>query len=79
MWQRRHELLLSELRAADLLDPSRAAVDPGHIRAMKCGPAAGPSLVAGGKVGSKHHLMVEAHGIPLAAITTGGNRNDVSN
>lgn len=28
--------------------------------------------------GSKHHLIVEAHGIPLAAITTGGNRNDVT-
>ncbi|NEW76802.1 transposase [Streptomyces rapamycinicus] len=31
-----------------------------------------------GKTGSKHHLIVEAHGIPLAAITTGGNRNDVT-
>ncbi|MGA6153737.1 hypothetical protein ACPEIC_10400 [Stenotrophomonas sp. NPDC087984] len=27
---------------------------------------------------SKHHLIVEAHGIPLAAITTGGNRDDVT-
>ncbi|EPJ42675.1 hypothetical protein STAFG_0276 [Streptomyces afghaniensis 772] len=23
-----------------------------------------------GKAGSKHHLIVEAHGVPLAAITT---------
>jgi transposase len=37
VWQRPHELLLSELRAADLLDFSRAAVDSGHIRAMKGG------------------------------------------
>ena len=35
-----HELLLSELRAADLKDFSRAAVDSSHIRAMKGGPAA---------------------------------------
>jgi hypothetical protein len=35
-------------------------------------------LVDRGKTGSKHHLIVEAHGIPLAAITTGGNRNDVT-
>ncbi|MBN6057146.1 IS5/IS1182 family transposase, partial [Nonomuraea sp. RK-328] len=25
-----------------------------------------------------HHRIVEAHGIPLAAITAGGNRNDVT-
>nr|WP_244217309.1 IS5 family transposase [Streptomyces carpinensis] len=73
-----HELLLSELRAADLLDFSRAAVDSSHIRAMKGGPATGPSPVGRGKAGSKHHLLVEAHGIPLAAITTGGNRSDVT-
>jgi hypothetical protein len=78
VWQRLHELLLSELRAADLLDFSRAAVDSSHIRAMKGGPATGPSPVDRGETGSKHHLIVEAHGIPLAAITTGGNRNDVT-
>jgi transposase len=44
---------------------------------MKGGPAAGPSPVDRGKTGSKRHLIVEAHGIPLATITTGGNRNDV--
>lgn len=42
--QRLHELLLCELRAADLLDFSRAAVDSS----------------------------------PLATITTGGDRNDVT-
>lgn len=42
------------------------------------GPATGPSPVDQGKTGSKHHVIVEAHGIPLATITTGGNRNDVS-
>ena len=40
--------------------------------AMKGGPATGPSPVDRAKAGSKHHLIVEAHGIPLAAITTGG-------
>lgn len=48
---RLHELLLSELRAADLLDFSRAAVDSSHIRAMKGGPATGPSPVDRGKRG----------------------------
>ena len=31
-----------------------------------------------GKSGSKHHVIVDAHGIPLATITTGRNRNDVT-
>jgi transposase len=31
-----------------------------------------------GKAGSKHHLAVEAHGTPLAAILTGANANDVT-
>jgi transposase len=53
-------------------------VDSSHLRAMKGGPATGPSPVDRAKAGSKHHLIVEAHGIPLAAITTGGNRNDVT-
>src|SRR5215471_15858784 len=35
VWQALHELLLDELRAADLLDFSRAAVDGSHVRAMK--------------------------------------------
>jgi transposase len=78
VWQRLHELLLAELRAANLLDFSRAAVDSRHIRAMKGGPATGPSPVDRSKTGSKHHVIVEAHGIPLATILTGGNRNDVT-
>ncbi len=78
VWQRLHELLLAELRGAGALDFSRASVDSSHLRAMKGGPATGPSPVDRGRTGSKHHLIVEAHGIPLAAITTGGNRNDVT-
>ena len=78
VWQQLHELLLAELRAADLLDFSRAAVDSSHIRAMKGGAKTGPSPVDRGKTGSKHHVITEAHGIPLAVILTGGNRNDVT-
>jgi len=78
LWRRLHEVLLAELRGAGLLDLSRAAVDGSHVRAMKGGPATGPSPVDRGKTGSKHHVIVEAHGIPLAITLTGGNRNDVT-
>ncbi|MFC9738401.1 IS5 family transposase [Streptomyces noursei] len=78
VWQRLHELLLAELRAVGVPDLSRASVDSSHLRAMKGGGATGPSPVDRGKTGSKHHVIVEAHGIPLAVALTGGNRNDVT-
>jgi len=42
------------------------------------GSATGPSPVDRARNGSKHHLLVDATGIPLAWSVTGGNRNDVS-
>jgi transposase len=41
-------------------------------------PKTGPSPVDRARPGSKHHLITEAHGIPLAVSLTGGNRNDVT-
>ena len=44
----------------------------------KRGAETGPSPVDRGRAGSKHHLLVDASGIPLAYTLTGGNRNDVT-
>ena len=44
----------------------------------KGGAKTGPSPVDRGRVGSKHHLLVEGGGLPLAWSLTGGNRNDVT-
>jgi len=41
-------------------------------------PKTGPSPVDRGRSGSKHHLITDASGVPLAAILTGGNRHDVT-
>ncbi len=38
----------------------------------------GPSPVDRARPGSKHHLLVDATGIPLAWTVTSGNRNDVT-
>lgn len=38
----------------------------------------GPSSVDRGRRGFKHHLIVDAHGIPLAVKLPGGNRQDVT-
>ena len=78
VWDRLHELLLARLRAAGELDWSRAIVDSSHIRAKKGGGKTGPSPVDRGRLGSKHHLLVDATGVPLAFSLTGGNRNDVT-
>jgi transposase len=44
----------------------------------KGGSETGPSPVDRGRAGSKHHLLVDASGLPLAWTLTGGNRNDVT-
>ena len=41
-------------------------------------PKTGPSPVDRARTGSKHHVITEAHGIPLAVSLTGGHRNDVT-
>jgi transposase len=44
----------------------------------KGGAKTGPSPVDRGRLGSKHHLIVDQGGLPLAFSLTGGNRNDVT-
>lgn len=42
------------------------------------GSETGPDPTDRERSGSKHHLVTEAQGIPLALILTGANRNDVT-
>lgn len=42
------------------------------------GEKTGPSPVDRRKPGSKHHIVTDAQGIPLAAKLTGANRHDVT-
>lgn len=53
-------------------------IDSSHVRALKGGPKTGPSPVDRAKTGSKHHVIADGNGIPLAVSLTGGNRNDVT-
>lgn len=41
-------------------------------------PKTGPSPVDRAKTGSKHHVITDGAGIPLAILLTGGNRHDVT-
>jgi transposase len=77
VWQRLHELLLAELQAADRIDWSRAVIDSSSVRALGGGWETGPNPTDRAKPGSKHHLITDGGGIPLATILTGANAADV--
>src|SRR5215211_7551141 len=78
VWARLHRELLRRLNALGRLDWSTGVVDASHIRALRGGPLTGRSPVDRARTGSKHHLIVDGHGVPLAATLTGGHRNDVT-
>uniref|UniRef100_UPI00167C3EDE IS5 family transposase n=1 Tax=Streptomyces violascens TaxID=67381 RepID=UPI00167C3EDE len=78
VWDELYLVLLRKLRSARQLDWSRAVIDSSHVRAARPGPKSGPSPVDRARPGSKHHILTDAQGIPLAVSLTGGNRNDVT-
>jgi transposase len=78
VWPRVHAAILTELPAAGLLEMDDCAIDGSHVRARKGGTHTGPSPVDRGRPGSKHHVIVDQHGTPLAVSLTGGNRHDVT-
>lgn len=47
VWQRLHEAVLAELRAAGLLDLAHAVVDSSHLRALKGGTSPVPARSTG--------------------------------
>jgi len=73
VWQRLHALLLAELNEADQIDWERALIDASLIKAPEGGQDTGPNPTDRGKSGSKHHLMTDAKGVPLSALTTAAN------
>ena len=76
VWARLHEVLLARLRDAHRIDWTRAVVDSSSVRAVHGGADTGPSPVDRRKAGTKHHLLTDGRGIPLAAHLTGANRHD---
>jgi transposase len=75
-WDRLHADLLRLLRQADKLDPDLVIVDGVMVRAFGGGEQTGPSPVDRRKRGSKHTLLVDRHGVPLAIHTAPANASD---
>src|SRR5436190_12495088 len=78
IWQRLFEALLAELQKEHKLDWYRALVDSSSVPAPSGGRKTGPNPTDRRKLGSKHHLLTDAQGIPLAILLTGANRHDVT-
>ena len=76
VWDRLHADLLRLLRQAGKLDPDLVIVDAVILRAFGGGEQTGPSPVDRRKKGSKHTLLVDRHGVPLAIRTAGANVSD---
>jgi transposase len=77
VWARLHKILLAELREADRIDWSRATVDSTHARALGGGEKTGKNPTDRRKLGTKHHIVTDAQGLPLAVTITGSNVPDV--
>jgi transposase len=75
-WDRLHADLLRLLRQAGKLDPDLVIVDAVLVRAFGGGESTGPSPVDRREKGSKHTLLVDKHGVPLAIRTAGANVSD---
>jgi transposase len=76
VWDHLHVDLLRLLRQAGKLDPDLVIIDAVMVRAFGGGECTGPSPVDRRKKGSKHTLLVDRHGVPLAIRTAGANVSD---
>jgi transposase len=78
VWTQRHAVLLAELNGADRIDWRRGLIDASFAEAPEGGEDTGPNPTDRGKSGSKHHVLTDARGIPLAATVTAANVNEVT-
>src|SRR2546421_4693548 len=78
VWRQLHALLLAELNGADQIDWERALIDASFAKAPEGGEDTGPNPTDRSKSGSKHHVLTDAQGIPLAARVTAANVNEVT-
>jgi transposase len=78
VWERLLQGILEELQRAGKIHWDRAVVDSAAVRAPGGGPKTGPSPVDRRKLGTKHHVLVDARGVPLSILVTAANRNDIT-
>ena len=78
VWQRLHAVLLVELNGTDEFDWNRAIIHASFAKAPSRGEDTVPNPTVRGKSSSKHHVMTDAHGIPLAPTATAAKVTEVT-
>jgi len=78
VWRKLHAAILAELNGEDQIDWSRSLIDASFCKAPEGGENTGPNPTDRRKSGSKHHILTDAHGIPLNATVTAANVNEVT-
>ena len=76
LWGMLHMTLLDLLNRDGKLDLNIAVVDSTLVPAPGGGDNTGPNPTDRGKTGTKHTLLVDGNGVPLAIRTTGANASD---
>jgi transposase len=76
IWERLHGHLLKLLHKSGELEHDVTIIDSVVVRAFGGGEATGPSPVDRRKPGTKHTVMVDRNGVPLAIRTAGANVSD---
>lgn len=76
IWEAIHERFLTLLNQERRLDLETAVIDSTQVPAPGGGDATGPNPTDRGKTGTKHTLLVDRNGVPLALHTTGANASD---
>jgi len=78
IWSKLQAMLLAELCRRGKIRWSRSALDSSTVRALEGGEKTGPNPTDRARPGTKHHLLVDGRGIPLAIQITGASRHDVT-
>jgi transposase len=76
IWDALHTRLLELLNHAGKLALDIVVIDSTQVPAPGGGEATGPNPTDRGKTGTKHTLMVDGNGVPLALHTSGANASD---
>ncbi|WP_199242838.1 IS5 family transposase [Vitiosangium sp. GDMCC 1.1324] len=77
VFEKLQRTLLDELGEKGLVDFSRTSIDSSTVRALQRGVHTGKNPTDRAKAGSKHHLLVDRKGLPLAESLTGANVHDI--
>ena len=77
VWSQLMQRLQQRLSDGDRIEWSRACLDPQKHPRPKRGLQTGPNPTDRGKSGSKHHLLVDRQGLPLAVTLSAANVADL--